>query len=81
MDSSNNDWRINYLLDGELILDDIDEKSKGETKCVSEWSRKTGIARQKIKKRLESGWDVYDALTKPPMNKGGKKKSCHTNAN
>ena len=54
---------------------------KGETKCVSEWSRKTGIARQTIQNRLESGWDVYDALTKPPMNKGGKKKSCHTNAN
>lgn len=46
----------------------------GITMCVSEWSRKTGIARQTIQKRLAKGWNVERALITPPLNNGGRKK-------
>jgi hypothetical protein len=37
----------------------------GETYCVSEWERITGIYRKTITKRLTNGWSVEDALTIP----------------
>ena len=37
----------------------------GETKCLSEWARATGISRENIKNRLDNlGWSVEDALTR-----------------
>lgn len=37
----------------------------GETMCVSEWSRKTGIHQDTIRWRISRGWTVEDALTIP----------------
>ena len=43
----------------------------GETLCILDWSRLTGIGDRTIAARLDRGWSVEDALTKPvrPMNK------------
>ena len=35
----------------------------GETMCVAEWSRKTGIHEDTIRWRIKRGWTVEDALT------------------
>jgi hypothetical protein len=37
----------------------------GETMCITDWARRTGIKRLTIAARLESGWTVADALTQP----------------
>jgi hypothetical protein len=37
----------------------------GQTACITEWSRKTGIKRKTIEKRLQSGWTIEQALTTP----------------
>lgn len=37
----------------------------GETHCLTEWSEKCGFSRGVISKRLNLGWPVSDALTKP----------------
>lgn len=37
----------------------------GQTKCLTEWERITGIYRKTIHKRLNSGWSIEDALTRP----------------
>lgn len=37
----------------------------GETHCITEWSRITGIRRETIRKRLSIGWTVEQALTLP----------------
>jgi len=37
----------------------------GETMCVAEWSRKTGIHTDTIRWRITRGWTVEDALTTP----------------
>ena len=38
---------------------------KGETRCLAEWARITGIGEWDIKKRLRNGWSVEEALTVP----------------
>lgn len=39
---------------------------RGETHTVMEWSRKTGIHRKTIARRLEMGWSVDEALSRAP---------------
>jgi len=39
---------------------------KGETKCLKEWSEKTGFSSAAIKARIDDlGWSIEKALTKP----------------
>lgn len=38
---------------------------RGETLCLSEWARRTGMDKSLLRGRLERGWSVEDALTKP----------------
>jgi hypothetical protein len=40
---------------------------RGETRCVSEWARVTGIGKKTISGRLERGWTARDALTTKPI--------------
>ena len=37
----------------------------GESHCITEWSRITGIGRKTISKRLDSGWTISQALSTP----------------
>lgn len=37
----------------------------GETHCLSEWARRTGLPRGTLQKRLVSGWDTERILTTP----------------
>lgn len=39
----------------------------GVTKCLSEWSRTTGMSSSAIKARLARGWSVEKALSTPPL--------------
>ena len=39
---------------------------KGETKCLAEWARTTGIKRETISRRLQRGWPLDKALTHDP---------------
>ena len=38
---------------------------KGETHCLTDWSKILGIADSTLQRRLTSGWSVEDAFTKP----------------
>lgn len=38
---------------------------KGETRCLTDWSKILGIADSTLQRRLSSGWRVEDAFTKP----------------
>lgn len=44
----------------------------GETHTVSEWSRRVGIPMKTLHRRIQAGWKVEDALTRPLRNS----KSC-----
>lgn len=37
----------------------------GETACLSEWSERLGMGRGVLRKRIDSGWSVEEALTTP----------------
>ena len=37
----------------------------GITKCMSEWSREYDLSRNAIEVRLQKGWSVHEALTRP----------------
>lgn len=39
---------------------------QGQTLCIAEWSRKTGLAAQTIHNRLGKGWTTENALTIAP---------------
>lgn len=39
---------------------------KGETKTASEWAREYGLHRCVLNNRIRRGWDIEEALTKPP---------------
>jgi uncharacterized protein (DUF433 family) len=41
---------------------------QGETLTVSEWARRSGIEVDTLLVRLNAGWSVEDALTRPPWN-------------
>lgn len=45
----------------------------GETKSVKEWEEEVGIMAATIRRRLDAGWSVEDALTTPV---GGKRKKA-----
>ncbi len=44
----------------------------GETKCVSEWARDTGISTSTLFGRVYQGWDDEKILTTPPKDKNRK---------
>lgn len=37
----------------------------GRTECLTEWARVAGINRTTFRKRIDAGWDIEDAITKP----------------
>lgn len=39
-----------------------------ETLSIEDWSRKTGIKKQEIRKRISRGWNIERALTQPMRN-------------
>lgn len=41
----------------------------GETHCIAEWARITGIPEYRIHSRLKSGWDVNDVFNLPVQEK------------
>jgi hypothetical protein len=49
----------------------------GETKCLSEWERTTGIYRKTIAQRIKNGWTVEQALTTPVSKKQAPKDMRH----
>lgn len=40
----------------------------GQTLCLAEWSRITGLSSPTIRERLARGWNVHDALTVHPLD-------------
>lgn len=42
---------------------------RGETHCVAEWSRISGVSDDRISHRLSKGWDIEDAIFKPVRKK------------
>jgi hypothetical protein len=44
----------------------------GETMCVSEWARRTGINHRTIRQRLSTGWSAEEALTALPERRRRK---------
>ncbi len=44
---------------------------KGEALTLKAWAKKTGINQKTIAARLDRGWSVADALTKPVQKQGG----------
>jgi len=49
----------------------------GETKCLTEWERVTGIYRKTIAKRLKNGWPIEKALTTIPIASRNPKDHPH----
>jgi hypothetical protein len=40
----------------------------GETLCITDWGRKTGISHSTLRKRIKKlGWSVEKTLTTPPI--------------
>jgi hypothetical protein len=39
---------------------------KDTTMSIAEWSRKLGMSRQSLRRRIETGWTVEEAVTTPP---------------
>lgn len=37
----------------------------GETRCLNDWAEKAGIKQSTLARRLDSGWPVADALSRP----------------
>jgi hypothetical protein len=46
---------------------------KGETYCLSEWSRRTGIHKETIRNRINNGWSARDVLTVTPSKKNRRR--------
>lgn len=42
---------------------------KGQRKCIAYWAEKMGLKWTTIRRRIEMGWSVSDALEKPVMKK------------
>ena len=47
------------------IKTNLNIEFNGETHCLAEWSRITGIPPTTLKRRLSRNWNTKDALTKP----------------
>lgn len=45
--------------------DNVYLECNGKTQTVTEWAEELGVKRQTIQRRLELGWDVWDALFTP----------------
>lgn len=56
----NNNTRTNHFL-----------KFQGKKLSLSQWSQRLGFVNGTIKARLNRGWSIHDALTKPLSNRGG----------
>ena len=50
-------------------------KYKGSERTINQWAEKTGLNRRTIAQRLNNGWPIPKALTKPP---GGKQVTAET---
>lgn len=46
---------------------------RGETLTMSEWARRTGIARRTIRERLRAGWTIKKALMTSVTKKSGNR--------
>jgi hypothetical protein len=44
---------------------------QGETLTYSQWSQKTGLPKDLIRRRFLAGWSAEDCLTRPPQKPGG----------
>lgn len=44
----------------------------GETLCLAEWCRRTGLKHNAVIRRLNAGWSAERALTTPPLTQGRK---------
>jgi len=47
----------------------------GRTQCRKDWAREYGVDEATLAQRLSRGWELEKALTTPPMNSGGGRKS------
>jgi hypothetical protein len=45
----------------------------GQTLVLTEWAERTGVGASTLRERLRHGWNVADALTKPPQPKACKR--------
>ncbi len=50
---------------------------KGKTQCATAWAREVGIAKETLRQRLNRGWSVEDAVTRPPRAMRRKGKALH----
>lgn len=46
----------------------------GEILCLAEWSERSGVPRDTLRKRLEAGWDISRAITASVGSTGPKRK-------
>ena len=53
-------------------------KFNGVSRPVADWARLTGISSDTLTKRLNAGWSVEDAMTKPVGNQGRKSRAVHS---
>lgn len=63
-DPGNCEWAT-YREQAQNRSDNCNITFNGETLCLTEWERRTGIYRKTIEKRLLLGWSIEDCLTKP----------------
>lgn len=49
-------WAVDGYLDG---------RKSGQTHCITEWARRTGIKKSTLEARFKRGWDAQHALTVP----------------
>lgn len=55
-------------------------KFNGVSRTVADWARLTGISSDTLTKRLNAGWSVEDAMTKPVGNQGRRSRAVHATA-
>ena len=63
-------WDLEQAIKTSALTDttrrnNLDLTFEGQTLCLAEWARKTGIGPVTIRQRLKLGWPVEKALTKP----------------
>jgi hypothetical protein len=50
---------------------------RGETKCLSEWARSSGISQQTLSRRMAKGWTPETIISTPPALTGRRFKPGH----
>lgn len=55
-------------------------KFNGVSRTVADWARLTGISSDTLTKRLNAGWSVEDAMSKPVGNQGRRSRAVHATA-